>query len=321
MDNPYQPPGPAASAPGAPARDPALAEPTKSVAPRWLAVLLAFIVGIQLLGLGLLIVGRWKQAVMWLGIGLGLWAMVIVGIRLNVPALTMVALSCLFVAWFGSLVGAGRASFGGRLSTWMAIGAAVAALAVGAVAARAQRRFLTEAFQIPSGAMMPSLLVGDHIFVAKGSRAEPGDVIVFKYPMDPEVDYVKRVIARGGDTIEVRHDIVYVNGKELPQTKLPEPCPPRPDEFGSTSPACVVSEERNGSRSYRVLHEAVPTSYGPTTVPANHLFVMGNNRHNTNDSRVWGTVPGELVKGRVQFIWWSSLGSEWRWGRIGKIID
>jgi signal peptidase I len=320
MDNPYQPPSPATSAAPA-ARDPALAEPTKSEAPRWLAVLLAFFVGMGFLGLGQLILGRPKQAAIWLGIGLGLWAMIIAGIRLNVPVLSLVALLCLFVAYVGSLISAGRLPFGSRLSTWMAVGAAVVVFAVGLVAAAAQRLFLTEAFQMPAGSMMPTLLVGDHFFTAKGSRAEPGDVIVFKYPPDPGVDYVKRVIARGGDTIEIRQDIVYVNDKELPQTKLPEPCPPRPEEFGSSSPSCVMSEERNGSGSYRVQHEAGPFSYGPMTVPAGHLFVMGDNRHNSNDSRVWGTVPVELVKARAQFIWWSRHGSEWRWGRIGKRVE
>ena len=144
---------------------------------------------------------------------------------------------------------------------------------------------------------MPTLLVGDHFFVAKGPRAEPGDVIVFKYPADPEVDYVKRVVARGGDTIEIKDDVVFINGQELPQTRLTEPCPPPPAKFGPGSASCVVFEERNGSRRYRVQHDGGPFSYGPTTVPAGHLFVMGDNRHNSNDSRVWGTVPGDLRQG------------------------
>ncbi len=146
-------------------------------------------------------------------------------------------------------------------------------------------------------------------------------MIVFKYPADPEVDYVMRVVARGADTLEIRDDVVFINGQELSQTRLTEPCPPRPAEFGPGSDACVVSEERNGSRRYRVQHEGGPLSYGPTTVPAGHLFVMGDNRHNSNDSRVWGTVPVAYVKAKAQFIWWSRFGNEWRWDRIGKRID
>jgi signal peptidase I len=321
MTNPYAPPSPEASAPGAPARDRALAEPTRSDAPRWLAVLLAFFVGIYLLGLGQLILGRPRKAAVWLGIGLGLWAMLVVGVRLNVPSLTVVALPCLIVAYFGSLIGAGFLSAGRRLSSRAAVAAGVAVFGAGTAGAMAQRRFLTESYQSPSGAMMPTVLVGDHFFTAKGPRAEAGDVIVFKYPMNPEVDYVMRVIARGGDTIEVRDDVVFINGNQLPQTKLAEPCPRVPEELGGDQSRCVVLQEQNGSHRYRIQHIAGPTSYGPTTVPAGHLFFMGDSRHNSNDSRVWGTVPVAYVKAKAQFVWWSRLGSEYRWGRIGTRID
>jgi signal peptidase I len=320
MENPYAPPSPEATGPAP--RDPASAERMRSEAPRWLAVLLAFFVGMQLLGLGLLILGRPKQAAMWLGIGLGLWAMIIAGVLLNVPALTLVGLPCLFVAWIGSLIGAGRASSGSRLSSWMAVGAAVAVFVVGLVGAVAQRLFLTESFKAASGSMMPTLVVGDYFFVTKGSRAEAADVIVFKYPADPEVDYVMRVVARGGDTIETRDDVVFVNGQQLLQTRLEEPCLPPPPALVVDSSGCVLLEERQGQRRYRIQHtEGARTSFGPRTVPPGHLFLMGDNRHNSNDSRVWGTVPEDLVKGRAQFIWSSRFGDEWRWGRIGKRID
>lgn len=322
MANPYEAPNPEASGPaGAPARDPALAEPTKSRAPRWLAVLLAFLVGIHLLGLGQFILGRPRKAAMWLGIGLGLWAMMVVGVRMNVPALALAALPCLIVAYFGSLISAGLLSAGPRLSSGVAVGAAVAVFGAGFAPAMAQRRFLTEAFQVPSGNMMPTLLIGDHFFSAKGSRAERGDVIVFRYPPDPSVDFVKRVIGHGGDTIEIRDDVVFINGKQLPQTKLVEPCPPVSKELGGDQSRCVVLQEQNGSHRYRIQHAAGPTSYGPTTVPDGHLFLMGDSRHNSNDSRVWGTVPVAYVKAKAQFVWWSRLGSEYRWGRIGKRVD
>jgi signal peptidase I len=322
MDNPYQPPSAASSAPGAPARDPALAEPTKSEAPRWLAVLLAFFAGYVLLGVGFLILGRTRRAVIWLLVGWAVWLTVVIGVRANVPGLFLAGLPLAVLIWLASLIGTGLTQPAPRrLATGQAVGlaAGVFVLALGVTAV--QRRLLIEAFQVPSGNMMPTLLIGDHFFSAKGSRAELGDVIVFRYPPDPSVDYVKRVIARGGDTIEIRDDVVFINGKQLPQTKLADPCPPVSEELGGDQSRCVVLQEQNGSHRYRIQHAAGPTSYGPTTVPAGHLFLMGDSRHNSNDSRVWGTVPVNYVKAKAQFIWWSRLGSEYRWDRIGKIID
>jgi signal peptidase I len=270
---------------------------------------------------GHVILGRRRLAAVWLAIGLSVWGLIVASVRLNFPVLFLVAFPCLLVAWLASLVSVGRTTPAQRLSTRAAWAVAAAVFGLALVVASAQRLLLIEAFQVPSGAMMPTLEIGDHFYSAKGSRAEPGDVIVFKYPADPEVDYVKRVVARGGDTIEIKDDVVFINGQELPQTRLPEPCPPPPAKFGPGSDTCVVSEERNGSRRYRVQHEGGPFSYGPTTIPAGHLFVMGDNRHNSNDSRVWGTVPGDLVKAQAQFIWWSRFESELRWGRIGKRVD
>jgi signal peptidase I len=182
----------------------------------------------------------------------------------------------------------------------------------------ALRAWVIEAFQIPSGAMIPTLMIGDHIFVRKlGSLAAPGDVSVFKFPPDPQVDYVKRVMARGGDRIEMRAGLVYVNGRELPQKKLDRPCP-SPPELGP----CEVLEERNGSRSYLIVRapDRAP-SWGPTTVPAGHFFVMGDNRDNSNDSRIWGTVPAENMKGKARLIWWSrDPQGGTRWDRVGSRV-
>jgi signal peptidase I len=161
-----------------------------------------------------------------------------------------------------------------------------------------------QAFKIPTGSMEENLLVGDHLLVNKfvfGPATAPlerallpvaavdrGDVVVFKYPEEPERDFIKRVIGLPGETLEVRDKRVYIDGAALeePYAHYLEPMP-----------------------SGTGLHESTPYDvrdrYGPVTVPAGHFFVMGDNRDNSQDSRYWGFLPREYIKGRALVIYWS----------------
>ena len=187
------------------------------------------------------------------------------------------------------------------------------------------RTFVVQAFKIPTSSMEPNLLVGDHLLVNKfvfgpvladGERAllpmtdiARGNVIVFKYPEDPERDFIKRVIGLPGEQIEVRRKRVYVNGKLLnePYAHYLEAPPPVPDE--------VQPGDRQPSGDPR-------ESYGPVTVPPKHYFVMGDNRDNSQDSRYWGFLPRDYVKGRALVIYWSyeaeagNVVTGTRWGRL-----
>ena len=166
------------------------------------------------------------------------------------------------------------------------------------------RTFVIQAFKIPTGSMENNLLIGDHLLVNKfifGPTASSierkllpvrdirrGDVIVFKYPDEPDRDFIKRVIGLPGDTLELRAKKVYING-----TPLDEPY------VHFLAPPAAQSE----------LHEVtsfdVRERYGPVTVPANQYFVMGDNRDNSQDSRYWGFLPRENVKGKALVIYWS----------------
>jgi signal peptidase I len=198
------------------------------------------------------------------------------------------------------------------------------------------RSFVVEAFKIPSGSMIPTLKVGDHIFVAKfayglgnpisgvkfWSYAKPsrGDVIVFKYPEEPDKDFIKRVVAVEGDTVEMRGGYVYVNNEKVPRDHVgfvhymdisDEVSPPRAeiraaDEF----------QEQIGGKTFDIyLNAGMPTGGcppaaryacgGPTKVPKDTVFVMGDNRDNSHDSRFWGFVPDSYIKGKALFIWYS----------------
>ena len=166
------------------------------------------------------------------------------------------------------------------------------------------RTFVVQAFKIPTGSMEENLLIGDHLLVNKfafgptASAVEKavlpiadikrGDVLVFKFPVEPERDFIKRVIGLPGETVELRAKKVYING-----TALDEPY--------------VHFLEAPGSESE--YHEAtsfdVRENYGPVTVPPDHYFMMGDNRDNSQDSRYWGFLPRDLVKGKALVIYWS----------------
>ena len=166
------------------------------------------------------------------------------------------------------------------------------------------RTFVVQAFKIPTGSMENNLLIGDHLLVNKFvygpartslERAvlpigaiRRGDVLVFKYPEQPDRDFIKRVIGLPGDSLEVREKKVYVNG-----TALDEPY------------AHYLSPASEGSALHEVTSFDVRERYGPVTVPPGHYFMMGDNRDNSQDSRYWGFLPSENIKGKALLIYWS----------------
>ena len=163
------------------------------------------------------------------------------------------------------------------------------------------RTFVVQAFKIPTGSMEPNLLVGDHLLVNKfvfsptASALERallpvravvrGDVVVFKFPKDPERDFIKRIMGLPGDTLEVRGTQLLINGAPIEQPFAHFVLPHDP-----ASP----------------LTDGDPRDhYGPVTVPAGHYFAMGDNRDNSEDSRYWGFLPAGYIKGRALMIYWS----------------
>jgi signal peptidase I len=181
------------------------------------------------------------------------------------------------------------------------------------------RSFLFEPFKIPSGSMIPTLLVGDFIVVNKfayGLRLpvfhtkfvpigdpERGDVVVFRFPVDPKVNFIKRLVGLPGDTISYRDKQLYINGEALDvategrYTSVETKCAtPRPD-------AVRLSETLGTVKHDILIHEGSGSKDGQWTVPEGHYFVMGDNRDRSNDSRAWGFVPDENLMGRAVGIW------------------
>lgn len=198
------------------------------------------------------------------------------------------------------------------------------------------RSFIAEPFRIPSGSMMPTLLVGDFILVNKyvyGVRLpvihtkllevdspERGDVVVFRYPKDPSTDYIKRVIGEPGDRIGYYDKIVYVNGKPMPQMPVGQYI--GQGSNASMSGAEIRVENLTGKNHSILIRRRTPGVEGEFIVPEGHYFMMGDNRDNSNDSRYWGTVPEENLVGKAFMVWmsWDSEGDGVGWDRIGEKI-
>ncbi|MGE5183141.1 MAG: signal peptidase I [Acidobacteriota bacterium] len=275
--------------------------------------------------------------------------------------------------------------------------------------ALALRAFVIEAFKIPSSSMYPTLEIGDHIFVNKfiyGVRIpytmtkffevrgpERSEVIVFIYPCDPDRDYIKRVVALAGDTVEVRCNVVYVNGQAVPNElvnakeeyedyedttgkwymrkisryretvngssydvfhgedrpqfdemrklgthtagdardfpRLDDPFPPKCSKSLEDSSGASPQDQVMGKLVLTKPNAGACEQQEHYVVPPGHVFVMGDNRNNSNDSRVWGSVPIDNIKGKALFIWLSyrdyGLTNIWRfdqirWWRIGDFV-
>jgi len=168
------------------------------------------------------------------------------------------------------------------------------------------RTFVAQAYNIPSGSMKPTLLVGDFILVNKlvyrFSEPQRGDIVVFKYPIDPNIDFIKRIIALPGEEVEVRNNQVFINGKPLTLIEVG-----RGEENGVRK---VIYEEvlPEGKKHKVQFYEDFPFSkrdFGPVVVPPNHYFVMGDNRDNSEDSRYWGFLPRENIVGKAFVIYFS----------------
>lgn len=183
------------------------------------------------------------------------------------------------------------------------------------------RAFVVQAFKIPSSSMEPTLLIGDHLLVNKFiygikvpfvdkkilqfKKPERGDIIVFKYPVNPKIDFIKRVIAIEGDRVEIINKQVFINGF------------PADDPYAVFLDGKEEGESNNSSLKYY---------YGPVVVPENAVFCLGDNRDRSQDSRYWGFVDLNLVRGKAFILYFSwdstskSILGKVRWSRFGHIL-
>jgi signal peptidase I len=177
------------------------------------------------------------------------------------------------------------------------------------------RTFIVQAFKIPSGSMKPTLLIGDHILVNKFiygikipftdryliqlKRPKRGDIVVFKWPVDENKDFIKRVIGIGGDEISIIDDILHINGKKI-ATQYVENYRDR-----NLTQAKKYVEFLGECKHYILDEYTKHENQGPVKVPEKSVFVMGDNRDNSHDSRYWGFVSLNKIKGKAIIIYWS----------------
>jgi signal peptidase I len=191
----------------------------------------------------------------------------------------------------------------------------VEAILIAVIIALFIRTFVVQAFKIPSGSMKPTLLIGDHILVNKfiyGVKIpylssvllpvkdpQRGDIVVFKFPVDPRKDFIKRVIGVPGDVVEIQDKTIFINGRRVNH------------DYGVFSDPRVIA----GNLKPR-------DNLGPITVPPGALFVMGDNRDESFDSRFWGFVPIRDVSGKAFIIYWSWDSEDFsvRWRRLAGLL-
>ncbi len=331
-------------------------------------------------GAGQIAIGRWRRAIPWL-VGTAL---------LPVAALVSpwLVLGLIAAVKIGSPIEVGLLKAPRPLAPLQQLAAYGGALVGTVVWVKLMKALVVEAFVLPSVAMVPTFEYGDHVFASKLAYRfgdpERGDLAVFESQCEPGRDFVKRIVGLPGDTIEVRCDILYVDGKAAPSTGLKEDCAywDRDEQGEWVKRECATYVEELGDHTYEIVHlpirrerdrlrkvagaeqsyeelrgdgdfpasdlrpqcpeymKNVPPAVGriePSpagakvgacaprshyVVPDGHAFVLGDNRENSADSRFWGPVPLDHLKGKVINIWWSSRPKEQggiAWGRIGPV--
>lgn len=298
---------------------------------RWIALVLALLCA----GLGHVYVGR-----LWLGLAIYfvpmlLWCAVItIATIVEAPLLTtfivliplVLGVHIAQMLWAGAIAKRLPVDFALRWFNRKLVYVAFLVVVVVVPTTELVKWFVVESFRLPSGSMAPTVLVGDHFFARKlGYQPKRGDIVVFRYPNDETKSFVKRIVALGGDTVAIKDDVLLLNGSPIKRRKVPGPCVfHEPEETGGgwTKRGCVAFEEELGGTRYRVIHDAPRTAFGldvkERKVLRGQMFVVGDNRDNSFDSRAFGPVEVSKIRAKVDSIWWSSGPGGLRMERLGK---
>lgn len=253
------------------------------------------------MGAGHFVLGHVGRGILWWGVSASVSLLSLVALFFFIPLAYLGAVTVGLLIPLGASVDAVRlpAAKSGLPSWKKAVAGWAVLFLIGISWSTGVRTFYVQAFKIPSGSMIPTLLVGDHILVNKliyyFEDPQRGDVIVFKYPWDESRDFIRRIIAVSGEEIAIKDRTVFINGRPL-------------DE-----PYAIYSDSRPpGGQGYE---------YGPVVLPAGSYFVMGDNRDNSQDSRFWGFLKRDKIHGKAFLIYWSwDSDTGIGWSRLGQVI-
>ena len=297
-----------------------------------LAAFLSFLIP----GLGQVYAAQYPRAIAWFSIHVVFVVFLALTTRLGARALMWSVLAVIALDTFGLRAGAMTDALrtvarrpAPRAPIWGVIVAGILMPILSLALTFGQRRYVVEAFKIPSGSMIPTLLVGDHLFVTKLRTAHRSDVIVFPFPEHPDQDFVKRVVGMPGEKLEFRNGHPFINGAEVPHCAL-GPYSYTEDESPIPAHKGTLEIEVLEGHPYFTFYDDATAGFGetlgPYVVQSGEVFVVGDNRNNAHDSRMWfggrgGGVPIDTIVGVTAVVWMSVNDRGVNWSRMGHAVD
>jgi signal peptidase I len=284
-----------------------------------IAVLLSLLVA----GAGHIVLGYVNRGFKWFASSIVTGALFVGAVLAGKPYLAWVVAATLVIIRLAGIVDTLRLrTMQTSLAHVKAAMLAIVILVLGDLAGEGATRLVRADF-LPTESMYPTIEAGDHFVTSSvWSNVGRGELIVFDYPLDPSKRYVKRSIAIGGDRVEIRGEQIILNGKPVDRMPSEESCTLH-------NMNCKIWRETIDGKTYRTVlmdddrYHVDPTArnFGPVVIPYGQVFVLGDNRDNSADSRYWGNVPVELIHVRPKFVYWSSSNSGIRWSRINQTLQ
>jgi signal peptidase I len=298
-------------------------EQTRPEYPSWRRRILAFLFALVSVGAGHAVLGHTSRGLRWFTSLVVAMGLLILAVVFGWPSLAWFFVAVVVVIRFAAIFDTLRlrnpqSGFGG----YTAILLALLLTGLGELAASATTAFVrAERYQTDS--MYPTIEAGDHLIMSRVYRTVGrGDLISFDYPADPTKRYLKRIIGVGGDTVQILGGQVILNGKPIERVSSPQACVVYQVQ-------CTIWRETIDGKTYQIamlandefLGQNISRDFGPVVIPADMVFVLGDNRDNSADSRHWGNVPMDLIRAKTRFVYWSSNQSGIRWDRLNQILD
>jgi signal peptidase I len=297
-------------------------EPPRLERASGLRFVIAGLLSLLVAGAGHIVLGYVNRGFKWFASSIVTGALLVGAVLAGKPYLVWFVAAILVVIRLAGMVDTLRLrTMQTRLAPVKAAMLAIVILVLGDLAGEGATR-LVRAGSLLTESMYPTIEAGDHFVTSSvWSNVGRGELIVFDYPLDPSKRYLKRSIAIGGDRVEIRGEQIILNGKPVNRMLSEESCTLH-------DMSCKIWRETIDGKTYRTVlmddvryNDPTARNFGPVVIPYGQVFVLGDNRDNSADSRNWGNVPVELIHVRPKFVYWSSSSSGIRWSRINQTLQ